>query len=364
MESRLPNIETHKTGNSAVNYGSVVEMTLRDGRVKIWGDGQFGLHTGDPRSFKSYDEVWAAFKAQLENVVRNIIIQSAVGRQLKPCHFAAPYASMLHDLASEACMDLQRHDEVIPGALDLSCIDCMGGFGTAIDSLAAIKTLIFDEKKLTWDELLAALECNWQGKEAVRQLCLNAPKYGNGIEWVDLIGRDIHRAVLDYVRDNPKPNGQPTIVRIIPITFHVPSGKVTMATPTGRPAGEYLSEGISPAHGMDVKGPTVTLTSMAHATALARKEKGPNLINMKFSPANVAGEAGTRRLMQILRTWGNLKLWHLQFNIINRDTLLAAQKDPEKYRDLVVRIAGYCAYFVELTPSQQAEIIARTEESA
>ena len=154
------------------------------------------------------------------------------------------------------------------------------------------------------------------------------------------------------------------MARIIPITFHVPAGKVTFATPTGRPAGEYLSEGISPAHGMDVKGPTVTMHSMARATAAAYKEKGANLINMKFSPANVAGDTGTQRLVQIIRTWCRLKLWHLQFNIINRDTLLAAQKDPEKYRDLVVRIAGYCAYFVELTPMQQEEIIARTEEIA
>jgi formate C-acetyltransferase len=363
IESRLPNIETHKTGNSAVNYGSVVEMTLRNGHVKIFNDALFGLETGNPRTFTTFEQVWNAFKAQLENVLKNIMIQGAVARRIKPRHFAAPYASMLHDLASQACMDLQRHDEPIPGALDLSCIDGIGGFGTAIDSLAAIKTLIFDEKKLTWDALLDALECNWQGKEAVRQMCLNAPKYGNGIEWVDNIGKEVHRVVLDYVRRFPKPNGQGTMVRIIPITFHVPAGRVTMATPTGRPAGEYLSEGISPAHGMDVKGPTVSLTSMARATSLACKEKGANLINMKFSPANLAGEAGTHRLMQIIRTWCNLKLWHVQFNIINRDTLLAAQADPEKYRDLVVRIAGYCAYFVELTPMQQAEILARTEEN-
>ncbi len=363
IESRLPNIETHKTGNSAVNYGSIIEMMLRNGRIKIWGDAQFGPQTGDPRSWTSFEQVWEAFKIQTENVLRNIMIQGAVGRQLKPRYFAAPYASMMHDLANKACMDLQRHDEVIPGALDLSCIDGIGGFGTAIDSLVTIKTLIFDEKKLTWDELLAALECNWEGKEAIRQMCLNTPKFGNGIEWVDQLGKEIYRISLDFVRNNPKPNGQPTMVRIIPITFHVPAGRVTMATPTGRPAGEYLSEGISPAHGMDVKGPTVSMNSMTRATAIACKEKGANLINMKFAPANIAGEAGTRRLMQIIRTWCNLKLWHVQFNVINRDTLLAAQKEPEKFRDLVVRIAGYCAYFVELTPMQQAEILARTEEN-
>lgn len=362
IESRLINRETHKTGGSAINYGSVLEMALRRGRVKILGDLRFGIETADPRSFASYDDLWAAFKVQLENVIGHIMIQGAVARTLKPQHFAAPYASMLHDLAMDACMDLQRHGEGIPGGLDLCTVDGVGGFGTAIDSLAAIKQLVFDEKKLTWDELLNAMERNWEGSEPIRQRCLNASKFGNGIGWVDEIGLAIHKTALDYIRQHPRPNGLGTILRIIPITFHVPAGRVTSATPNGRVSGEYLSEGISPCHGMDVEGPTVSLMSMARATSSACKQKGHNLINMKFSPANLAGEAGTRRLMQFIRTWCREKLSHLQFNIINRQTLLAAQKDPEKYRDLVVRIAGYCAYFVDLTPMQQAEIIARTEE--
>ena len=111
---------------------------------------------------------------------------------------------------------------------------------------------------------------------------------------------------------------------------------------------------------MDTKGPTVALTSIANARDRGFREKAGDLINLKFSPANVAGEEGTRRLMQIIRTWSGLKHWHVQFNIINKETLLAAQKDPEKYRDLVVRIAGYSAYFVDLSPAQQSEIIART----
>ena len=139
-------------------------------------------------------------------------------------------------------------------------------------------------------------------------------------------------------------------------------GKVTWATPNGRPAHEYLSEGISASHGRDVKGPTVALNSMARARNLSYREKEGDLINLKFSPASVAGEEGTRRLMQIIRTWCDLKHWHVQFNILNRETLLAAQQDPEKYRSLIVRIAGYSAYFVDLSPSQQLEIINRTEE--
>jgi len=361
-ESRLPNRETGKTGNTALNYGAITEMTLRNGKVKIWNDLQFGLATGDPRTFASYDDLWHAFRAQLLNCVRHCMVQVYTALALKPKYIAAPFCSMMHDLAMEAGRDLHTHGNYFSGALDASCIDGVGGFGTAIDSLAAIKHLIYDTRKLTWDQLLEALENNWEGHEAIRQLCLNAPKYGNGIEWVDAIGFEIQRTVMQYCHEHPKPNGQTFNMRIIPITFHVPSGKVTGATPSGRPAGEYLSEGISPSHGMDVKGPTVSLGSMRRATCRLYNTHREDLINMKMAPGNVAGEAGTRRLMQLMRVWCEQKHSHIQFNILNRDTLLEAQKNPEKYRDLVVRIAGYCAYFVDLSADQQAEIIARTEE--
>jgi formate C-acetyltransferase len=361
-ESRLPNRETHKTGNAGINHGAVMEMTLRDGKMKIYGDEQFGLKTGDPRSFKTYDDVWNAFQLQLENVVKHIMIQNYIAASLKPRYIAAPLASTLHDLCMEHGRDLHTHADYIPGALDASCIDGLGGFATAIDSLAAIKHLIFDTKRLTWDQLLDAMEKNWEDAEAIRQMCLNAPKYGNGIEWVDAIGYRIQRTVMEYAHRHPRPHGQSANMRIIPITFHNPSGKVTMATPNGRRAGEFLSDGIVPSHGCDTKGPTVTLHSIARATCQIYKEHREDLLNMKMSPANVAGEEGTRRLMQLIRSWCAQKHVHIQFNILNREVLLEAQKDPEKYRDLVVRVAGYCAFFVDLSPSQQAEIIARTEE--
>ena len=241
----------------------------------------------------------------------------------------------------------------MPGAIDFTPCSAFGK-ATAIDSLAAVKHLIFDTKKLTWDQLLTAIEANWEGHEAIRQLCLNAPKYGNGIEWVDAIGLEMETFLLEFLHQHPKPHDQPFGMRQIPITFHVPMGKVTWATPNGRPAHEYLSEGISASHGRDVKGPTVALASMARARNLSYREKEGDLINLKFSPASVAGEEGTRRLMQIVRTWCGLKHWHVQFNILNKETLLAAQQDPEKYRSLIVRIAGYSAYFVDLSPAQQS----------
>jgi formate C-acetyltransferase len=141
-ESRLPNRETHKTGNGGINYGAVMEMTLRDGKMKIYNDEQFGLKTGDPRTFKTYDDVWNAYRLQLENVVKQIMIQNYIAAGMKSKYIAAPLASTLHDLCIEAGRDLHTHAEYIPGALDASCIDGLGGFATCIDSLAAIKHLI------------------------------------------------------------------------------------------------------------------------------------------------------------------------------------------------------------------------------
>ncbi|MFO1429949.1 MAG: pyruvate formate lyase family protein [Candidatus Competibacteraceae bacterium] len=360
-ENRLPNRETNVTAGGGINYGAAVEMTFRNGQLKVLKDLPFGVQTGDPRTWTSFDAVWKAFCTQLEHLARHALIQQHVAMRLKPQYFAAPATSMLHDLAMAECRDLHTHGDYFPGAIDHSTFEAIGK-GTAIDSLAAVKHLIFDTKKLTWDQLLEAMENNWEGHEAVRQLCLNAPKYGNGIEWVDAIGFEIERFLLEFLHQHPKPHDQVFLLRQIPVTFHVPLGKVTWATPNGRPASEYLAEGISASHGMDVKGPTVALASIARARNRSYREKGGDLINLKFSPANVAGEAGIRRLMQIIRTWCELKHWHVQFNILNRATLLAAQKDPEKYRNLIVRIAGYSAYFVDLSPMQQAEIIARTEE--
>jgi formate C-acetyltransferase len=360
-ENRLPNRETNVTAGGGINYGSVTEMTFRNGHLKVLGDLQFGLQTGDPRNWTSFDQVWEAFKAQLLHLAPHVMIQQYQAMRMKPEFFAAPQTSMLNDLAMRDGRDLHSHGQWFEGGIDHSTFEAIGK-GTAIDSLAAVKHLIFDTKVLTWDKLLTAIEANWEGHEAVRQLCLNAPKYGNGIDWVDRIGFDIETVLLDFLHAHPKPHGQNFLLRQIPITFHVPMGKVTWATPNGRPASEYLSEGISASHGMDQKGPTVALTSIARARNRSYREKGGDLINVKFNPANVAGEDGSRRLMQVIRSWSALKHWHVQFNIINKATLLAAQKEPEKYRDLVVRIAGYSAYFVDLSPMQQAEIIARTEE--
>jgi pyruvate-formate lyase len=150
-------------------------------------------------------------------------------------------------------------------------------------------------------------------------------------------------------------------VRYVTITSHVPFGTILGATPDGRKAGETVSDGIAPSQGADQQGPTASLSSVAATRCGGYKERAARLLNIKLSPASVAGLTGTRKLMSLIRTACDLKLWHLQFNIINRETLLAAQREPEKYRNLLVRVAGYSAYFVDLTPQLQNEIISRTE---
>ncbi|MGB5372191.1 MAG: pyruvate formate lyase family protein, partial [Polyangiales bacterium] len=252
------------------------------------------------------------------------------------------------------------HSGPIEGALYLGFFDVMG-FGTVIDSLAAIRSLVFEERKLTMGELLDALDEDFEGQEAIRQLCLHAPKYGNNDPAVDQLGRDIEASFTNLARHHRTAFGGELDLRYVSVTSHVPLGAVVGATPDGRKARQPLSESISPSQGVDVKGPTATLMSINSTKCAQYKERAARLLNMKLSPASLVGEAGTRKLMALIRTACDMKMWHIQFNIINRDTLLAAQADPERYRNLLVRVAGYSAYFVDLTPALQNEIIRRTE---
>ncbi len=255
---------------------------------------------------------------------------------------------------------MDMHAGPIPGALYLGFIDTLG-FGTAIDSLAAIKKLVFDDKRLSMQELLDATDADFEGHEAIRQLCLHAPKYGNDEPYADAIGHDIETFFVELTRGHPTAFGGELDIRYVTITAHIPFGAVLGATPDGRRAGEPVSEGVSPSQGADRAGPTASLTSIARTRCESHKERAARLLNMKLSPSAVVGPEGTRKLMALIRSACDLKMWHLQFNIVNKETLLAAREDPEKYRNLLVRVAGYSAYFVDLTPQLQDEIIHRTE---
>ena len=357
IEIRMPNRDTYTSGGAYTNFASAVEMALYDGKMKKYGDVQLGIQTGDARKFKSWDEFWNAYVQQHMLLLRTTFIQQYIVIQTRAKHFAQPMGSVLHALCRKHCIDL--HQPQIPEGLNFGYFEFMG-LGTVIDSLAAIKKLVFEDKKLTMDQLIDALEANFEGYEDIQQLLRTAPCYGNDDEYADEIGRELDRMAVSFAAKYGKEMGINNDARYVPFTSHVPFGKVVSATPNGRVAWFPLADGSSPSHGADHNGPTAILLSNHNTKNYGMRARAARLINVKVTPKCVEGDAGTEKLVQFIRTWCDLKLWHIQFNVINADTLKKAQKDPQKYRNLIVRIAGYSAYFVDLTPDLQNDLIART----
>ncbi|EHQ91480.1 (2S)-3-sulfopropanediol dehydratase [Desulfosporosinus youngiae] len=360
-ECRMPNRDTYTSGNPYVNFAAAVELTLYNGKMLKFGEDSIGLETGDPTNFKTWDEFWKAYLAQQTNFLKHAFIQQHIIINMRPKHFATPLGSLMHDLCMETCKDL--HTPVIEGGIDLGYFELMG-YGTVVDSLAAIKKLVFEEKKLTMAELVEATKSNFEGYEAIREMLMNAPKYGNNDAYSDMIAKDVDREALKFTKQYSKELGVHLDLRLVPFTSHVPFGKVVSATPNGRKAWTPLSDGSSASHGADVNGPTAVLMSNFNSKNYNYRDRAARLLNIKLSPSCVTGEEGTAKLVSFIRTWCDLKLWHIQFNIVNKETLIAAKKDPSKYRGLIVRVAGYSAYFVELSPDLQDDIIARTEHIA
>lgn len=349
--------ESYVNGCAYMNLGALVEMTMHDGRLKVFDNRQIGLPTGDPRDFKTFDEFFDAMKAQTLNAVKHAIIQQIIADRVKPTKCAAPFCSMLTKVCRDAHTDIHKY---IPNSIREPFIDQVG-FATMVDSAAAIKKVVFEDKTATMDEVVRAIDANFEGYEPLRQRLLNAPKYGNNDPYADDLGRELDLAVEEYVHAHRGLHGEAFSNRLVPITNHIPAGAVVGATPDGRKAGDYISEGCSAAHGAEHSGPTAILVSNKYVKNEGFSERAARLLNLKLSPALVAGPEGTKRLVSFIRTWCDLRLWHVQFNIINKDTLLNAQKKPEKYKDLIVRVAGYSAYFTELTPKLQDELIERCE---
>ncbi len=361
-EARMPNRDTYTSGGAYINFAAAVEMVLRNGRMKKYGDQVLGLETGDPRKFKTWDEFWNAYKAQHMLFLKTAFHQQYIINKLRAQHFAQPMGSAMHDLCMKHCIDL--HQEQIPEGINFGYFEYMG-LGTVVDSLCAVKKLVFEEKKLTMDKLIEAIDANFEGYDDVKALLKSAPCYGNNDPYADSIGREIDKLSVEYGgKYSMRDLGIHNDVRYVPFTSHVPFGKVVSATPNGRTDGFPLSDGSSASHGADVNGPTAVLLSNYNTKNMGMRDRAARMLNIKFTPKCVEGEQGTEKLVSFIRTFCDLKLWHVQFNVLNKDTLLAAQKDPQKYRNLIVRIAGYSAYFVDLSPDLQNDLIARTEHDA
>jgi formate C-acetyltransferase len=356
-ETRMPNRDTYTSGGAYINFAAALEMALRDGKMLKYGQTRLGPSTGDAAKFESFDRLWDAYITQHLYFLRAAFIQQYHVNRLRARHFAQPMGSAMHDLCLKHGVDL--HQEHIPEGLDFGYVEFIG-YGTVTDSLCALKKLVFEDKRLTMSEVIEALDNNFQGYESVQALLKSAPHYGNGDAYADEIAKELDRVSVEFSAKYSKELGINNDIRYVPFTSHVPFGKVVSATPNGRVAYFPLSDGTSPSQGADLNGPTAILLSNFQSKNYDLSARAARMLNIKFTPSCLKGDGGTERLVSFIRAFVDLKLWHVQFNVINQATLLKAQKDPDSYRDLIVRIAGYSAYFTDLSADLQNDLIARS----
>jgi len=334
------------------NWPKIFELTLNNGVDPQTGL-QVGLPTGDPTSFASFAELLTAYTTQLKYFVDLKIRGNNIIERLYADTMPTPVMSLVFSDCVQKAKDY--HD----GGSRYNVTYIQGvGIGTLTDALAAIKYHVFDKQTLTMAELLATLQTNFEGAEPTRQMLVNeAPKYGNDDDYADEIAQTVFNAYVEMLNGRPNTKGGQYRVNMLPTTVHIFFGRVTGALPNGRKVGEPLSDGISPSHGADRKGPTAVIKSVAK---IDHAKTGGTLLNQKFLPQVLADEDGLTKLGHLVRTYFKLGGHHIRFNVVDVETLRAAQDHPEKYKDLIVRVAGYSDYFVDIGKELQDEIIART----
>lgn len=354
-------VETGAFGNEAYiltgyfNIPKIFELTLFNGVDKMSGK-QLGPQTGDPRSFKSYDELWNAFATQMTHFINIKLEGSNIIEKIYADYMPAPFLSII----TNDC--IKRGKDYNAGGARYNTNYLQGvGIGTITDSLVAVKYNIFEQNKFSMDELLKALENNFEGYEEIKNLVLNkSPKYGNDDDYADSIMKDVFKFYQGSITGRPNMKGGTYRVNMLPTTCHVYFGDVMIASANGRLAHKPVSEGISPEKGADTQGPTAVIKSCAKMDHL---QTGGTLLNQKFTPNVVAGEEGLDNMAGLVRTYFNMDGHHIQFNVIDRQTLIDAQKNPDDYKDLIVRVAGYSDHFRNLSKALQDEIIERTEQN-
>ena len=338
------------------NLVKVMEITLNNGLDPRTGK-RIGPATGDPREFGSFEELFAAYEKQLNHFIEVKVRGNNVIERLYAEYLPAPFLSILVD----DCIAKGRDYHDGGARYNTSYIQGVG-LGTLTDSMVAIKYHVFDERDLAMDELLEALEADFAGQEGLRQLLLNrTPRYGNDDDYADGVMQALFEVYFATVDGRPNTKGGRYHINLLPTTVHIYFGSVVGATPDGRRAGEPLSEGISPVQGADRRGPTAVMRSAAKMDHL---RTGGTLLNLKLTPGLLKDEEGLEKFVHLVRTYFKLDGHHVQFNVVDAETLRAAQREPEKYRDLIVRVAGYSDYFCDLSKALQDEIIARTEHQS
>jgi formate C-acetyltransferase len=335
------------------NLVKVLEITLNNGIDPRTGK-HLGIKTGDPRQFRSYEDLLEAFKKQVHHFIEIKIRGNGIIETLYAKYMPSPFLSILVD----DCIKTGKDYNAGGARYNSNYIQGVG-IGTLTDSFAAIKLHVFDNKTMTMEEVLGTLKNNFEGNERARQLFLNkTPRYGNDDDYADDIMKELFDIYYNEVNGRKTVKGGTYRIDMLPTTCHVYFGSVTGATPDGRKAGLPQSEGISPVQGSDTKGPTGVIKSAAKMDHL---KTGGTLLNLKFTPGLVQNEEGIDKLSNLVRSYFKLDGHHIQFNVVDADTLRKAQMNPEQYKDLIVRVAGYSDFFCDLSESLQNEIITRTE---
>ena len=354
-------VETGAFGNEAYiltgyfNIPKMLELALHDGVDPRTGK-QLGPHTGTLAELDSYDKLYAAFTAQMKHFIDIKVRGSNVIESLYARYMPVPFLSVI----TNDCIARGRDYNAGGARYNTSYIQGVG-IGTITDSLAAIKKYVYERGDVTLERLVNALEHDFEGEDWLLALLkTRAPKYGNDDDYADSIMSRVFHDYLGMISGRPNMRGGMYRVNMLPTTCHVYFGEVMQATPNGRRAGKPLSEGISPTQGSDSCGPTAVIRSAAKMDHLMT---GGTLLNQKFTPSVVKGEEGLDHMADLIRAYFDLDGHHIQFNVIDRETLLAAQRNPDDYKDLIVRVAGYSDHFRYLSRALQDEIIARTEQS-
>lgn len=337
------------------NLPKILELTLNDGFDKRTGK-QIGLKTGTATDYRTYEELFAAYKAQVQHFMRIKLTGNNIIERIFMKYMPVPFLSVL----IENCIRNGK-DYMCGGARYNSSYVQGVGLGSITDMLTALRYHVYDKKTIAMETMEKALANDFKGFEELQyQLVYHTPKYGNDDDYADEQEVQVFDMYYDVLSGHKSPRGADYRVNMLPTTCHVYFGKVTGATPDGRNAWKVLSEGISPVQGADTNGPTAVIRSAAKIDHI---KTGGTLLNQKFTPSLLSTEEGCNNLVHLIRAYFRMDGHHIQFNVVDADTLREAQKHPEDYRDLIVRVAGYSDYFNDLGEDLQNEIICRTEQT-
>jgi len=348
----IPGKNDHNARASAsvLNLGKCLELALNQGRDGFTGE-LLGYPAADPRIFTCFEDIKEAFFEQVDFIIDKLVRIGNIADDMFVRYMPLPFTSAVVG----GC--IERGQDVNAWAYHAREKTLVAGATNVADSLAAIKKFVFEEKKLTLEELLEVLKTNYEGKEDIRQMLLSAPKFGNDDDYVDYINSEIHNRIQAIAEQYRNWWGSPWGIDGSIAGGYYQQGKRTAASADGRRDRDSFADGtLSPMAGADRKGPTAVLKSMGKVTP-----RWSELTNQKFMPQFLEGEY-KQQFAAYLKTWADLGNNHIQFNVVSRETLLDAQAHPEKYSNLIVRVAGYSAYFVDLSPGLQEDIIARAAQ--